>query len=493
MRHALACLALLVAAPAWAQDTLAERIDARITQPRFASASWGVAVMSLDDGRMIYSHDAGRLMLPASVAKLFTAAHALDTLGPAATLQTSLLASGAANGHALNGSLVLRGGGDPSLGAAESSRDWAQRLTAALVQQGITRVEGDLIADDTAFAGPAFGSGWEANDLQAYFAAPAASLNVDENVADVSIQPAEQAGTPAALAMMSADSGLSLEGAIETSARGSASDLNVYRAPGSTRLQAFGSLPAGSPAIRLHVSLADPARVAAMKLRSAMLAGGVTLTGQIRVVHWPETLPETLTAQLRPLANVTSPTMAELLRTGLKRSQNLYMQSIWLTTGLHAPVGDLTTFTSTETRAANTVADWLGNLGVGPTAARQEEGTGLSRRDLTTASALIRVLQHMDGQPSAEVFRDALPVAGVDGTLKNRMRGTAAEGNLRAKTGSMALVSSLAGYVTTKGGQRLAFAIMLNQYQPADGQGVPSAAADVDAVAVMLAEAVRTL
>lgn len=119
------------------------------------------------------------------------------------------------------------------------------------------------------------------------------------------------------------------------------------------------------------------------------------------------------------------------------------------------------------------------------------EGTGLSRHDLTTAASLTRLLAIMDASPLADVWHGLLPVAGIDGTLANRMRDTAAQGRVVAKTGSMSFVNALAGYATTKTGQRLAFAIVLNNYQPPSHSATPvrPVSAKVDAIAAMLAEA----
>ena len=116
---------------------------------------------------------------------------------------------------------------------------------------------------------------------------------------------------------------------------------------------------------------------------------------------------------------------------------------------------------------------------------RSGEGTGLSRRDLTTPNALARLLVYLAAQPYADTLHDALPIAGVDGTLTWHMRHTAAENNVHAKTGSMAYTHCLAGYVTSAAGERLAFAIMLNNYDRPDN--APSAGGDVDAIAVLLA------
>jgi D-alanyl-D-alanine carboxypeptidase/D-alanyl-D-alanine-endopeptidase (penicillin-binding protein 4) len=127
----------------------------------------------------------------------------------------------------------------------------------------------------------------------------------------------------------------------------------------------------------------------------------------------------------------------------------------------------------------------LEKIGVATSDSQITEGTGLSRRDLVTPNAMVRLLAYLAVQPYAGTLQDALPDAGVDGTLTGRMRGTAAAGNVRAKTGNMMYVHCLAGYVTTAAGEHVAFAIMLNNYLPPSQS--PRASSDVDAIAVMLA------
>ena len=169
-------LATTAAPPA--TTTLAARIDAHIGTPRFAAADWGIAVVSLDDGRTLYAHRADHLMQPASTTKLFTAALALSTLGADYRMPTRLLAGGAIANGRLDGPLILYGMGDPTLGTVNTSADWADQLAGQLAARGVRRVHGNVIADDSYFRGPLTGSGWEAGDLQSAFAAPASALSV---------------------------------------------------------------------------------------------------------------------------------------------------------------------------------------------------------------------------------------------------------------------------------------------------------------------------
>ena len=462
---------------------LSGQIDAQIAQPRFAAAAWGIAVVSLDSGRTLYAHDADRLLQPASTAKLFTAALSLSSLGPAYRIPTQLLADGRLSKGRLDGPLILRGRGDPTLGTA-SSADWAEQLASQAAAQGLRFVRGGLIADDTWFAGPAHGSGWEAEDLQSWFAVPASALSVDENIVRVTVTPAAAAGQPATISTTPQEALPSIDGQILTTAHRTPDNINLYRGPGDDTLHVFGSVAAGGHARDFKLAMADPARVAGLQLSHALKNHGVQIIGKLRVLHWPQASPAP-SAQAKLLGEVRSPPVSEILKSGLKRSQNLYLQNLLLTVGAIQPPPTYAGFVSTERRGIQALRRLLNEIGIPPPASLIDEGTGLSRRDLVTPAAMARLLSYLAAQPSAGWVREALPIAGVDGTLIGHMRRTAAENNVRAKTGSMRYVHCLAGYVTTASGEHLAFAIMLNNYARPDR--APSISSDVDAIAIMLA------
>jgi serine-type D-Ala-D-Ala carboxypeptidase/endopeptidase (penicillin-binding protein 4) len=487
----LSALALLPL-HARAMDLAATRaaIDAHIAQPRFAAARWGIAVVSLDSGRTLYAHDAGKLFQPASTAKLYTAALVLNELDAAYRIPTRVLGPTPDKRGRVDGSLVLYGMGDPALGADPSTVDWADALAAQLAARGVRRVRGDLVADATYFAGPPIGSGWEASDLLSGFAAPASALSVDENQLRLTVTPAAHAGQPAQLAFDPPLAAMPWEGRLLTSPAGTAGDINLYRTPGSDLLHAFGSIPVQSPPRTFHLAIADPARAAGNLLLHALRQRGIEIDGQLRVLRWPQ--PDTaLLADASVLAEVRSPPLATILGEGLKRSQNLYLQNLLQLAGTRAhaaAVGDPTMpagFLGAADWGLHALRRLLGRIGIPPSASLIGEGTGLSRRDLTTPGALVRLLVFLAAGHDADALRDMLPVAGVDGTLAGRMRGTPAAGNMHAKTGSMTYVNCLAGYVTSAAGEHLAFAILLNDYAPPEGM---PAGTDVDAIAVWLAQ-----
>ena len=466
---------------------LAQQIDAQLDQPRFAGASWGISVVSLDSGRTLYAHRADELMQPASTAKLFTAALSLSTLGTDFQLPTRLLATGGLKDGRLDGPLILYGTGDPTLGT-ESSVDWADQLANQLAVRGVRQIQGDLIADDSYFTGPTFGSGWEAGDLQSWFAVPSSALSVDENIVDMTVTPASAAGIPASLSFDPADVQMLLQGQLMTTLSRTPSDINLYRAPGENTLYVFGTVAANTPLQHFKLALPDPAMAAATQLNQALANRKIHISGRVRAEHWPQD-DTSLLAHTQTLAEVQSPPLMDILQRGLKRSQNLYLQNIFLSVGKYQQAMEatpgMTPFSSTEQWAVKALHQLLAKMDVSPSSSLIDEGTGLSRRDLVTPHAMVRLLTFLAAQPYANQVRDALPIAGVDGTLTGHLRHTAAENNVHAKTGSMTYVHCLVGYVTSAAGERLAFAIMLNNYNPPP-EG-PSAGHDVNAITLILA------
>jgi len=172
----------------------------------------------------------------------------------------------------------------------------------------------------------------------------------------------------------------------------------------------------------------------------------------------------------------------------MKPSQNLYTELILRTLGKVAPPPVTTPGASTfgqtsEDLGLEAVKSFLKTAGIQPESLVLSDGSGLSRNDMITADASVQLLTFMSRHRFADVFRAALPIAGVDGTLRNRLRNTAAENNLRAKTGSLSSAASLSGYVTTASGEKLAFSIMVNNY-PND---VEPRTVCIDPIAVLLA------
>lgn len=472
--------------------TLAQQIDAYIAQPQFARADWGIAVRSLDTGKVLYAHNADRLFVPASNAKLFTAALTLDTLGSTTRIATTLYATSTrvdAKGT-LHGNLILYGRGDPSLGLADASPDWADRFTAALVQRGIKRVRGDLIADATYFSGTPIGSGWEANDLQSWFGAPPSALDVQGNLIKVDV--AREGRRCCTLNVTPDAAGVQV---VNHTGISSGDPFGLYRPPGSSTLYAIGQLPSRTRKHTYVLSMPDPARAAGNLLREAMARRGIVVNGAVKVLHWPESDPALTQPGTQAIAKIDSPPVAQLVDHMLKTSDNLYAQSLLLQAGVIAAQRNGCDLS----RRPDTSVAWglcalrglLAKAGIPPSAVLLTEGSGLARRDLVTPNAFAQWLTWAMTQPWAPDLRNALPVAGIDGTLEHRFRDGTATGNLQAKTGTLSHAYALTGLVTDAAGEHLVFSLMLNRYPRWEAAReyptAPSPKHALDAIAKMLA------
>ena len=465
------------------------RLSAHFSQPRYAAARWGVRIISLDTGENLFDLDADKLMVPASNAKLFTGALALDTLGPEFRTKTSVWSTaGADQDGLLSGDLIVRGQGDPTFVCRLHPGDPESvfgLLVDAIQHAGVHRVHGDLIADETYFRGPTLGSGWEWDDLLYGYGAEVSALSFNDNAVELTVLPGGAAGDPPLVRFDPSPCPLEVINAASTGAQGSARELLLERLPDTSRLRLTGRIPLGDPGYTETVAVPHPALWFGQMVREALLRRGIIVEGQVRVssVGGSTTGGSNVVPRVE-LGSVTSPPLRDSLGLMLKPSQNLHAQLLLLHAGAtQSGAGQSATSEAAGLRA---LSMFLRKAGIGLDAVRLEEGSGLSRHDLVTANATVRLLQFMSQHPHAEVFRAALPLAGVDGTLKTRMRGTPAAGNARAKTGSMSGVHSLSGYVTSAAGEHLAFAFYLNQYFGQDPNR--SARTDLDAVVVMLAQ-----
>lgn len=485
-----------------AGERLADAIDGYIDQPRFAHADWGISVINADTRAQIYAHRAGKLFIPASNTKLYTAALALRTLGAGFRFRTTLFATRHPDGRGvLHGDLVLYGRGDPSLGSGtdtQSPMAWADQLAGILRTRGVHRVEGDLIADDTFYAGPPFGAGWEANDLESGFAAEPAALSVQGNTFTLALG---GNGACCTARVDPAAAGVHVVNLLHAPARSNspgavAEPLGLYRAPGSDRLYVFGTRPATQAPRIFTLAAPDPARLAGGLLTDALTRQHIQFLGKVRTLHWPQPGALDTGHALLRVSDIRSQPLKDLVTHMLKTSDNLYAQLLFMAAGKrYARSGTC----PGRTRPPTLAADWgacamrvmLRDIGMPPGSAHFEEGSGLSRKDLVTPDATTFLLAWIDRQPFATVIHHALPLAGVDGTLEYRLRGPLTRGRIQAKTGTLHYAYALSGYVTAANGTHLAFSIMLNNYaRPDDAGSIPEAPRpehDLDAIARAIA------
>lgn len=461
-------LSVLVGFPALAQSggqtpsglcpaQLGSAIEAVIDRPALARSRWGVLIQTLDATPLrrqtLYQRDARRYFTPASTAKLVTTAAALTQLGPQFRIRTAIYQQ--LRPDSKQTVLQIVGRGDPSLSQAQL-RDLARQLR----QRGIGQIT-QLLAEATYFQGSGIHPTWEWEDVQAGYGAPVTSLIVNQNALDFTLFP-QMVGQPLRVQWDDPATaiGWQIENQTTTVAATAPEFIEVGREFSRPILRVRGQLRAGAAPEPTSVSVPDPGQFFLQQFRRALVAEQVQVL-QLR-----------LTTHAKPpdameLAAVQSPPLSELIRETNQESNNVYAEALLRTLGQMAQNLPAITESSgagiTVDRGLVAVRKGLSALGVDPTGYVQADGSGLSRRNLVSPEALVQILQAMAPLPTAAVYRASLPVAGVSGTLQSRFRGTAAQGIVQAKTGTLTGVSALAGYVEPPNYPPLAFSILVNQ------------------------------
>ncbi len=485
--------------------TLAElrsRIEEITRQPALEPGFFAVKIVSLDTGQLIFEQNANKFVRPASNMKLYTVATAFDRLTPDYRFITSAYAKEKLDDDKIKGDLVIYGRGDPSIAARFNNGDYFKGindLADRIVAAGVKRIKGDLVGDESYFNGAPFGSGWEWEDLTWSYGAPVSALTINDNAIDLNVKPGASVGAPVTFVTgPPAASFMTIVNRATTSPRGSRSDLRIYRGLGANTLELSGTLPLGDAGYAGDVAIPDPALAFVSMLRDALIKRSVKIDGRVRTVNaraggsigpgassTSPDQPANAVSNPIEIASLSSLPFNTIAAQTLKPSQNQYTELILRTLGRTQPQAAVATgrVRDDEENGLEIVKSFLRQAGVTDNEVHLNDGSGLSRNDLISANTTIELLTFMSRHKYFAQFREALPIAGVDGTLRSRMRGTPAEGNVRAKTGSLSSVASLSGYVTTAAGEHLVFSMMLNNY--------PDAAAvrrdSVDAIAVLLA------
>jgi D-alanyl-D-alanine carboxypeptidase/D-alanyl-D-alanine-endopeptidase (penicillin-binding protein 4) len=321
------------------------------------------------------------------------------------------------------------------------------------------------------------GMGWSWDDLADGYATGVGALQYNQNVVRLVVSPASAVGVAAAVSLEPAGSGLTVRSSLTTLPAAEAAGIAPRRLAGSSVLELHGSVALGGAPRSLTVSVANPALFFANAARAALASRGIVVEGPAVDVHAiPDTPPS---GPATTIARRRSPPLAVLAATMMKTSQNLYAETLLKTLGA---TGDgPATIAGGRAVVDATLASWHVPAG----SVVERDGSGLSRYNYVTPEALVAVLAHVDADEALRgPFEDALPIEGMDGTLANRGKGTAAEGRVRAKTGSMANVRALSGYATGAGGEPLVFAILANNFD-APAEAVTAAE---DAIVARLCE-----
>jgi D-alanyl-D-alanine carboxypeptidase/D-alanyl-D-alanine-endopeptidase (penicillin-binding protein 4) len=458
-------------------DAFQQRVQKILSAADVDRGYWGLIVEDADSGEILFTQNGDRYFAPASNAKLFATALVLATLGTEYRFHTTLETHASVTPDGvLSGDLILVGRGDPDLSnrqmpyAEKTQRDGPPEkilaeLADALVARGVKQITGNIVGDDSYFAGGRYPSGWSIDDMLWSYGAPVSALEINDGTLFVDVGPGAQAGAPIAYTVEPwAGDLMQIHNLAVTSARGSEPQLEFDREPGTDELFISGSVPEDAQMRSSGVAIGHPAEYAAALLKQLLESRGVQIYGKAVAKH-AETAAPTNSLSTAPtpaaatvLAEHVSLPLADAIRVVNKVSQNLHAEML-LRDAAREKTGD-----PSADAALKFAEDFRASLGITKDDAVLTDACGLSRSDLVTPESVAKVLRWVSGLPWAQVYRDSLPVAGEDGTLSDRMKNTPAAGHVFAKTGTLGHVNSLSGYATTKRGENLVFSFFGNNH-----------------------------
>jgi D-alanyl-D-alanine carboxypeptidase/D-alanyl-D-alanine-endopeptidase (penicillin-binding protein 4) len=457
--------------PRLAPGALRQAIDELVAGGVLARARVGVCVVSLDTGETLYARDADALLNPASNVKLFTSAAALSRLGADYRFETEVWAEGATPGGAVR-SLTVRGKGDPSM---TTERLWA--LAGEIEHRGVRSVRGDVRVDESFFDGEQGAPGYEQERGDRAYLAPAGALSLNFNTVAIHVGPGARVGDRGRVELEPPSGYLQVvnqTSTVKATGRSRIAPHTLAAGP-RERVVVSGRIPLGGRHQVFWRKIDDPAVYFGETLKRMLQLRGVKVAGRVRRGPVPPGATLLVVADSEPLA--------EIVRRLNKHSSNFMAEQVLKTLGAEAqgPPGSWQKGIAAGEEA-------LEGLGLPRGSYVWKNGSGLNDTNRFSARQTAMLLRQVWLRfPLLAEFVGSLPVAGRDGTIRYRMEGTAAEGRLRAKTGTLEGVTGLSGYVEDGSGERLAFAVLVND----DDSRPPAAARAVDAIGAALAGAGR--
>jgi len=449
-----------------ATQRFAERAKRLLNHAPANKGEWGIMVEDAESGESLYELNSSMNFLPASNLKLFTTALALEKLGPDYRFRTTLESTGSITRQGeLTSDLLLVGRGDPNLSNRklpfQNKEEFdgppekvLAELVDELVSRGVQSISGDVIGDDSYFALEPYPSGWEVDDVVWGYGAAISALAVNDNTATLTLVPGKRAGDAVDISVVPRTSDFTVLNHVLTGAPRTPTKLALTRHPGAHSVVVSGSLRASSGPTTLVVGIEEPAIFAATMLKTILEQRGIAVRGVARAQH--DGLANPAAKSLRALAEHLSHPLRDSVKVINKLSQNLQSELL-LRTAMRETIGS-----SAASELPRFAADFYSEAGIMEDDVVQTDGSGLSRQDMVTPRAVACLLYYAEARPWFGVFFASLPIAGMDGTLEERMKSTPATGRIHGKTGSADHAKTLSGFAETPNGRRLIFSFLGN-------------------------------
>lgn len=437
----LLTLFMLLHTPARAQS-----LESFLADPAFTPASIGICITDVATGETLVSHNDRQAIIPASTVKVITSATALRLLGADYRTSTTVGYTGQIDSAGtLHGTLVIRGGGDPSLGSAYGSRpaeEFVDRVIDALQTHGIRAIEGTIVVDNSLFDGPAVSPKWMLEDLIWYYATGCHAFSYRDNQVRVEVR---YNGHNYKTARITPPRSIDLDSRLLPGDREEVSVTHI-----GNRYTLTGTIPRQWARYRLDLAVDHPDSLFLRELHKQLKQAGIACTEASQTT---EGGPET------QLLDYPSESLAQLARSLNVHSLNLYAESLLRHIALaSAPRG------SAE-KGLETIRRYWQPFGADSTELFLYDGSGLARNNRVSARYLTQVLAATARDPQVgETFVQSLPLAGSEGSVASFMRNSPLPGELRLKSGTMSDVHAYAGYYTAPSGKRYTIVLMFNNY-----------------------------
>lgn len=451
------CIGLLVfqehSVLAKTEADLTNRVEKAFKKHGMSGSSLSVSVFK--KGKEIVDINANKKLIPASVTKLFTALAVLEHIPPGTKFSTRLVSTAKVEDGQLKGDLYLVGGGDSGF---VSETMWY--LVNVFKREGIKTIEGDIVVDDSLFDDKRFDESREDARVDRAYDAPVGAMSLNWNAVNVFLRPGEKIGDPARVFIDPVNEYITLKAELTTAKK---SDFNVSRqrdTEGRDQIIVRGKIDNESKEVVSYKGITDPIAWTGANLKEFLSQRGISVKGKTRSGKAP--------AGSKLLAEAPSKPIEQLLADMNKFSSNYVAEMLTKQLGAYNEVqGNLAT-------GLDFIRESVRKAGVSDQEFEIYNPSGLTRDNKFSSRALVKVLEKVrrDFRLFPE-FVSSLPIAGVDGTLKNRMKNERAQRWVRAKTGLLTGVASLAGYIGMEDGEVLSFAFIYNGNK--DGASVRTA------------------
>lgn len=462
-----------------AQEPLAARLDKIFDEPQWRSARWGIMVKDLTTSEVLYQRDADKVHMPASNMKLYTTAAGLTAMGADYRFETPIYVRGDIDENGvLFGDVIVVGSGDPSISGRYSGRyHTTDRTTTGILEEwgkaiaahGIKKVVGNVIGDDDIFDERSVDGTWALSYMAEWYAAENSGLAINDNCWDAYVIPDAAGKTVQIGNILDTDyyqfntSAVSLRpsrGDASTTPTEERGSVSLDRKPETNVIDLSGWVAEDSAPVKEWGSITNGTLFAVTLLKEELERQGIAVTGEAVDI---DDMDRDAAARLKAdrgaeVHRHVSPPLSEILATINKPSQNFYADMLLKAVGAH--VGNRGSWGGGEA----VIKDVLTTAGVDASTFRASDGSGLSRFNMVEPRQTVALLEYMRTRDDFGVYLESLPVMGIDGTLKGRMAGTVAEGNVKAKTGTIGSVRALSGYLTAANGHDIAFSMMANNY-----------------------------